>query len=137
MGDHRADHEQNPGDSGHRHHDGCDVERSGRDQANRSQELELERIVFAAGLPVARRAAFVHPSLPNNRLISPVSSAVCSGRWVDFDQRIPWVAQVVVAAAAGAVPAMAIDIELRSEDIGVNLMTLALSSPQAGTSAAR
>ena len=47
------------------------------------------------------------------------------------------VAQVVVAAAAGAVPAMAINIELRGEDIGVNLMTLALSSPQAGTSAAR
>jgi len=62
MGDHRADHEQNPADGGHRHHDGCDVEHGGRDQANRSQELELERIVFAAGLPVARRAAFVHPS---------------------------------------------------------------------------
>src|SRR5258708_6294982 len=40
MGDHRADHEQSPADGGHRHHDRCDVEHGGQDQANRSQELE-------------------------------------------------------------------------------------------------
>jgi hypothetical protein len=36
----------------------------------------------------------------------------------------------VVVAAAATVAAMAIDIDLRSQDLGVNLMTLALSSSQ-------
>ena len=40
MGDHRADHEQNPADGGHRHHDRCDVEHGGQDETDRSQELE-------------------------------------------------------------------------------------------------
>ena len=40
MDDHRADHEQNPADGCHRHHDRCDVEHGGQDEANRSQELE-------------------------------------------------------------------------------------------------
>src|SRR5215831_4791499 len=40
MGDHRADHEQNPADGSHRHQNRSDVEHGRQDQANRSQELE-------------------------------------------------------------------------------------------------
>jgi hypothetical protein len=40
MGDHCADHKQNPADGSHRHHDRCHVEHGRQDQANRSQELK-------------------------------------------------------------------------------------------------
>ncbi|MDQ1029865.1 hypothetical protein QF035_007447 [Streptomyces umbrinus] len=40
MGDHRADHQQDPAGGGHRHQDGCDAECGGQDQARRGEEFE-------------------------------------------------------------------------------------------------
>jgi thioredoxin reductase len=119
---------------------------------------ELERIVFGAGAPLARRGAFLHAVthqqtaiasqlgctfgedgliLTNEFAQTDASGVYAAGDNARRASQPMGVAQVVVAAAAGTVAAMAIDIELRSQHLGVNLMTLSLSSPPVGTSSAR
>jgi len=108
----------------------------------------LDRLVFSDGAELTRRAAFLHPQVYQHSdlaqqlacdmgddgliLVNDFGQTSMPGVYAvgDAARRASQpraVAQVLQAAATGSIAAMAIDIELRSRDLGMDLMTLGVA----------